>query len=169
YLCAKACRAYASAKGKTWSQDQCEEHCGMSCYDGDGNWCRNIVSATTSSVQTYFKDTVVDAANADTTSVNNADTYQRTANPHFAGGMVYEMIVGPMVSVCSGNMVYWQEGGVEFSHSDGVDTHAVYKTNSVYPGAPPERLMCSHRHMKQELFMRVGSSTPIVINGGLAF
>jgi hypothetical protein len=99
--------------------------------------------------------------------------YHSTTNAHFAGGMVYEMEVGAYSAICSAHNQYASDGGLEFRHSDGVDSHAVYDSNTDdYNGAkvaPPERLLCAHRHLKPDLFMRVGSTSPIVVNGGMPF
>jgi hypothetical protein len=92
----------------------------------------------------------------------------RTSNFHYAGGMVYEMIVGPLISVCSGNTAFWSEGGQEFSHPDGVDADALVgdATNNSYP---PERLLCFHRHGMDDLFFSLGSEASFAINGGNPF
>jgi hypothetical protein len=103
--------------------------------------------------------------------LNNLDRirFNGVANTHFAGGMVYEMQVGAYNAICSAHNQYVRDGGLEFRHTDGVDSHAVYSTNSAYPSAPPERLVCAHRHLQPDLYMRVGSSSPIVVNGGMPF
>ncbi len=105
------------------------------------------------------------------TQVKSLDRMQlhSLANTHFAGGMVYEMQIGAFNAICSAHNQYATDGGLEFMHSDGVDSHAVYSSNTGYPTAPPERLLCAHRHLKPDLFMRVGSTSPIVVNGGMPF
>jgi hypothetical protein len=81
--------------------------------------------------------------------------------------MVYEMLVGPMTSVCSGNKSFFNLGGDDFTHTDGVDGHAIVKgSNSTYP---PERLLCNHRHAKDDLYLRTGSTSSFAINGGSPF
>ena len=107
---------------------------------------------------------------AETPAAFPAASLLRTTNPRFSGGMVMEMIAGPMGSICSGNKTYYNDGNADFTHSDGIDSHIVIKYNeSDYPGAPPERLFCAHRHAQDELFFRLGSTVPFPINGGLAF
>ncbi|MCC7440631.1 MAG: hypothetical protein IT285_03295 [Bdellovibrionales bacterium] len=90
----------------------------------------------------------------------------RNANDHFAGGSVYELQIGPLASICSGLRSYFLQGGAEFTHADGIDTHAFVAPNGNYG---PERLLCHHRHAKDDLYLRVGSSSSFTINGGLAF
>jgi hypothetical protein len=97
----------------------------------------------------------------------------RMANPHFDGGLVMEIEAGPLASICSGNAAFWNNGGAEFTHVDGVDTHAVIYGNPTFasnsPPAPPERLLCSHRHSQDDLFLSVGSTSSFSINGGMPF
>jgi hypothetical protein len=117
--------------------------------------------------------TAATESNAQTilSAVKNADrpTLQSTANPHFAGGMVYEMQIGSFGAICSAHKQYFDDGGFDFVHADGVDDHAVYKGSEDFDKAPPERLACAHRHGKPDLFMRVGSTSAIVVNGGMPF
>ncbi|MEK7691234.1 MAG: hypothetical protein AAB425_09455 [Bdellovibrionota bacterium] len=187
FYCAKACMVYGadashgrggkagdpSNNAADFNKNTCEEHCGIRCISSynegdtvdirDGDWCRNMTGFTIPPAgddAAYFRSGSLPSG---------VDKLVRTANSHFAGGMVYEMIQGPLSAICSGNRRYFEEGGVDFDHSDGVDSHAVFKNNLDFEGAPPERLLCMHRHAKPDLFMRVGSTSPIVINGGLAF
>ncbi len=93
----------------------------------------------------------------------------RTANDHYAGGMVYEIEMGPLMSICSGNYTYYQNGGQDFTHAGGVDGHAFILGSATCPGCPPERLICNHRHAQPDLYLGVGSSMPFPINGGAPF
>jgi hypothetical protein len=94
----------------------------------------------------------------------------RTANPHWAGGYVMEMIMGPFDSICSGNSVYFQNGNTDFSHVDTIDVDAgmvIAKASSI--DGPPERLFCAHSHLKDAPFGYVTSGSTFAINGGQAF
>lgn len=90
----------------------------------------------------------------------------RTANAHYNGGMVYEMIFGPSMDICSANALFANQP--EFTHADGGDSDAVMDGN-VAAGSPPERLFCAHRHVSDELYMGVGSVTSFMINAGSPF
>ena len=93
-----------------------------------------------------------------------------TANPHWAGGMVYELEIGPLGAICSANSNYASMGGVPFTHGDNLTGDAVSK-EPLFPArvGPPEALFCAHRHGNSDLYMRVGSSSPFPINGGAPF
>jgi hypothetical protein len=86
----------------------------------------------------------------------------RMANPHYAGGHVVEMILGPFDTICSGNSAYWTDGGQDFDHGDSViSTDAAYKIRDV-----PERLLCSHGHNNDAPWGYVAHSSPFPISGG---
>lgn len=95
----------------------------------------------------------------------------RTANPHFAGGYVVEMIMGPFDSICSANPGYWANGGDDFDHSDSpfwTDSDAKIARRTAGAG-PPERLYCSHGHNNDSPFGYTAQSSPFTIWGGNAF
>lgn len=92
----------------------------------------------------------------------------RTTNGHFAGGMVYEMEIGPLMSICSGNKEYENNGGQDFTHFGGVDGHSWIKGNPA-GNFPPERLLCNHRHAQSDLYMGISASQIFSINGGMPF
>ena len=158
--------------------------------NGDNGWFHHISGWTMKTPKTAYKSQGIperngqsginSSADADTPANSHAATqtmvqsldrmqYHSVANGHFAGGMIYEMQIGAFNAICSAHNQYSKDGGLEFKHADGVDSHAVYDSNTGIPGAPPERLVCAHRHMKPDLFMRVGSTSPIVVNGGMPF
>jgi hypothetical protein len=94
----------------------------------------------------------------------------RTANTHYGGGMVYEMIFGPLTSICSANVTYWAQGGLQdFVHSDNIDTGICVGTGAAGDSCPPERLLCAHRHGIDDLYLGSGSASGFVINGGNPF
>lgn len=95
----------------------------------------------------------------------------RYANPHYAGGHVVEMIMGPYETICSGNRGYFDIGGQDFPHTDSVETDTTYKlANPTVAGrGPPERLYCSHAHSNDSPFGYVAQSSPFTIWGGNAF
>jgi len=168
-FCEAACKAHSA------SNDGCAEHCGVGKSGSDYGWYYHVagwdrVSNNVGFQSGYTGDTTASTYPA-VSSVNDPDRmrYHGVTNTHYAGGMVYEMQIGSFGAICSANKQYFQDGGFEFAHADGVDSHAVYSSNSDYPNAPPERLVCAHRHGKQDLFMRVGSTSPIVVNGGMPF
>jgi hypothetical protein len=92
----------------------------------------------------------------------------RTTNGHYAGGMVVEMIMGPLTSICTANNQAWMKGATEHTHAGGVDDHAQI-LGPGNPGYPPERLVCNHRHAQPDLYMGVGDSAPFAINGAMPF
>jgi hypothetical protein len=96
----------------------------------------------------------------------------RYANPHYNGGHVVEMIMGPFESICSGNARFFNNGGDDFTHSDSnISSDAAFRI--AHPTAagrgPPERLYCSHGHDKDGPFGHVAQSTAFTIWGGNAF
>jgi hypothetical protein len=93
----------------------------------------------------------------------------RTANAHYAGGMVLEMAIGPTASICTANKIAWDRGASEFTHYDSVDSHAFIAGNGSAGTYPPERLICQHRHQKSDLVFGQQLTLPIVINGGAPF
>lgn len=96
----------------------------------------------------------------------------RTANPHFAGGYVMEMIVGPFDSICSGNSTYFNNSNTDFQHLDTLDHDAAMVYSSSVSGKsayPPERLYCSHVHGKHSAFGYLTQGSQFTINGGMAF
>jgi hypothetical protein len=96
----------------------------------------------------------------------------RYANPHYAGGHVVEMIMGPFETICSGNSAYWNNGGTEFRHDDSViESDMAVKISSPTKAnkGPPERLYCAHAHDNDSPFGYVASSTSFAIWGGNAF
>jgi hypothetical protein len=152
--------------------------------NGDNGWFHHISGWTMKTPKTAFKSeesaingqSDIDEKAEDSVTTNgkldklDRMQFHSVAKGHFAGGMVYEMQIGAYNAICSAHNQYAKDGGLEFKHVDGVDSHAVYSSNATeYPGAPPERLVCAHRHMKNDLFMRVGSTSPIVVNGGMPF
>lgn len=93
------------------------------------------------------------------------------ANGNFAGGMVTEMTMGPMTSICSANAEYWGAGEIDFtfpSYTSGANG-VVVSSNASFAGAPPQRLLCNERHGKEDLYLRTGSTVSFPINGGLPF
>lgn len=92
--------------------------------------------------------------------------YTRTALPNFAGGMVYEMEIGSIASICSGN-----------KDARNVENLGIDRTVSVHPGdlgsgmsyQAQEKLVCHHRHSLPDLFLRVQQSYPFTINAGQPF
>ncbi len=135
---------------------------------------RTMMLSAAESLNTSVNTMMVELANDIRDDLQRLDRaqYHSVTNAHFAGGMVYEMEIGAYSSICSAHNQYALDGGLEFRHSDGVDSHAVYDSNPIYDGArkaPPERLLCAHRHLKPDLLMRVGSTSPIVVNGGMPF
>jgi len=175
FYCAAACLADSSPL----TAAQCAEHCG-----GGSNQLKDQNGREWSNITNSFGNLVPSAAWAPSpVPIASPNPYVypspppggrpigvlQAANAHYAGGFVVEMTMGPLNQICSGNSAFWEQGGDEFSHADGVDNHAIYLGNSTFPQAPPERLLCSHRHGKDDLFMRVGSSTSFTINGGSPF
>jgi hypothetical protein len=83
------------------------------------------------------------------------------------------MIMGPFLSICSGNKSFKAEGGVEFSHAEvsgmeyRLDNYSIGTVD--YSGGIPERLHCMHRHGMEDLYSRVGSASAFAINGGSPF
>jgi hypothetical protein len=168
YYCVTACSMAGGA------DDLCRGRCGIVSsgstgepYPGSG-----MVPLFTSAAPSGYPDTTEPPASVSVSGGNGGSSghggyMMRVANTHWAGGMVYEMNVGPMTSICSGNHSFFVQGGNDFVHADGVDGHAIIKgSNSSYP---PERILCAHRHAMDDLYMQAGSVTPIVINGGQAF
>jgi len=93
----------------------------------------------------------------------------KQGNGHYAGGIVYEMTMGPMVSICTANLGAWLRGAIEATHAGGIDGHAVIRGSGTSGGGPPERLVCNHRHAQEDLYFGSGAVSPIVINGGTPF
>lgn len=102
-------------------------------------------------------------------STNSEKPWITTANPHWAGGMVYEFEMGAKNAICSANADYTAYGGLPVRHDDtGLSDDAIVKKTNADTN-PPEALYCAHRHGNSDLHMRVGSSTSFPINGGMAF
>lgn len=187
-FCGAACMSSSNKKSAGWTDEECNRHCGLGNAADTDSWTSHI-SGWTSKVsnQDYHEAGSEKTQNADQVSLNDGSEFDEhvqivdalhrmdrlrvhsVANAHFASGMVYEMQIGAFNAICSAHNQYSKDGGLEFKHSDGVDSHAVYDSNAAYSNAPPERLVCAHRHMKPDLFMRVGSTSPIVVNGGMPF
>lgn len=91
----------------------------------------------------------------------------RNGNANYAGGIVFEFEMGAFNAICSGNTSYAAEGGSEFTHFDAAPQGML--SGDLNPSYPHERLFCSHRHGQSDLFMKVGVTSPIVINGGMPF
>jgi len=185
YYCTNACQQWATSFSGSAQANWCNHHCGAAGYTESDNptadWSFLVASysvrptgwaVAASPAQVHGCSGTVGASAANMTctesTVAQEPTYiMRPANAHFAGGMVYEMIMGPLTSICSGNKAFFNQGGDDFTHADGVDAHAIIKgTNTSYP---PERLLCVHRHAKDDLYMRTGSTTTFPINGGTPF
>ncbi|MEK7690570.1 MAG: hypothetical protein AAB425_06085 [Bdellovibrionota bacterium] len=177
YYCAQACIDYGG-----WNDQACAEHCGIA-YSENGKY-RQIFGSIKSAADTHAlaDNSVDDPSDTDTYKDTNSDGkkdsptfsyYLSLANPHFVGGLVIETIQGPVSSICSGNKIFFSNGGLDFTHADSVDSHSKFKGNpdSTYNASdgPPERLVCSHRHGNDDLHSSVGSTSPVVINGGMAF
>lgn len=80
------------------------------------------------------------------------------------GGKVMEFVSGPFRRICNANRHYSAEGGVGFRHSRS----GAGATGGTHP-YDSERLECQHRHGFSDLTLEESTSTPIVINGGMAF
>lgn len=154
FYCSEACKFKAGADNP-W----CDQNCGYipvivnqpggSYYVGAGSWLQTTAGL-----------------GINPPPVPNSQ-YNMTADVHFAGGMVYEMIQGPMISICSGNKAYYDMGGQDFSHSDSLDWGVAVKGNAA--GAPPEALACNHRHGADDLYLGGSLTVPFTINGGSPF
>ncbi|OFZ78687.1 MAG: hypothetical protein A2583_07240 [Bdellovibrionales bacterium RIFOXYD1_FULL_53_11] len=88
------------------------------------------------------------------------------ANPGYAGGMVYEIEMGPLASICSANKGFIEGGGVRATHLVDLNLSNDYAEGT---GGRGEYLFCAHRHGNSDLFMRLGSSTGFPVNGGMPF
>jgi len=181
-FCGAACMSSSNRQSAGWSAEECNQHCGLGNASDTDAWTSHIAGWTSKLTnQDYHEAGSEKSEHADSVSgTTNTDIrdalhkmdrlrVQGVTNAHFASGMVYEMQIGAFNAICSAHNQYSRDGGLEFKHADGVDTHAVYNSNTSYTNAPPERLVCAHRHMKPDLFMRVGSTSPIVVNGGMPF
>jgi hypothetical protein len=173
--CAAACNA-GTANGQT---SFCNSNCGFSGGSDPGGWTHGVsywgepAGFHASEQGNGLPPVEPVAANVSTgspvsgtTNINQGGTVVRSANGHFAGGMVQEMIVGPLISICTANAIAWQKGASDFTHAGGVDGHSWILGNGPYP---PERLLCNHRHAMDDLYFGNQSNTPIVINGGTPF
>ena len=156
HYCWQACSTYMATIASPWTDDQCRTHCGANrnAGTGDNGWRESIAG--------WVQPTGTITGNPVTNPI-------RYANPHFAGGTVFEFILGPTRSICSGNTEYFAQGSPDFVHTDGQQYVIVVAGNTDYPTAPPERLICSHRHAQDELTLGAGQNIPFTINGGNPF
>lgn len=96
------------------------------------------------------------------------------ASGKFAGGLVTEMVYGPLSSICSANEAYWTYGEPDFAYpayltNAGVGRGYVVAGNANFTDPPPQRLLCSQRHGREDLYFRTGSTVGFPVNGGLPF
>ncbi|MEK7690304.1 MAG: hypothetical protein AAB425_04715, partial [Bdellovibrionota bacterium] len=197
--CSQACSEKRDADGKGLNYLNCSQHCGAyhnlvnttrdmirrRCYlAGDGN-CADDAGST---YNAFTEEEIVNFSGfieglepsvARTSSPTSPASENigldggynvnlRTANPIYAGGMVHELSIGPMRSICSGNKAFTTEGGNGLEHDEPYEA-VVWVGSSSNNSRPWEMLYCAHRHRQTDLFERVGSTTPLVINGGMPF
>jgi len=137
--------------------------------DSDGNNCQNF--NTRPGYQENADESDIYGSNAGglPNKASQSTSFIRTANPRWAGGMVYEQIIGPFRSICSANQAFFDEGGENFDHDDAVDAGMIVYDNDDAKTLPKEALACNHKHGQSDLFMGVGSSSPFSVNGGAPF
>lgn len=182
-FCAEACMRDAGVAAEGTVADFCRTACGLPSTAGVATMPEGNSMDGGSTFRTnlgYLEESLNPTVAGNTISTNphhynvfgagladNIRSLQRTANPHWAGGMVQEMIVGPFGSICSGNSGYFQAYNTDFVHSDsvGADIIAADSTNRY----PPERLFCSHTHNQDSPYGYVTSTSQFTINGGNAF
>ncbi|MBL7715002.1 MAG: hypothetical protein JNL01_06000 [Bdellovibrionales bacterium] len=95
----------------------------------------------------------------------------------FAGGAIFELNIGSMHAVCNGTPGYLgsdlapSAGEPHFGHGQygGGEQVDLPLLTGDGQGKKGEVLYCSHRHGVPDLISRVGSTTPVVINGGMPF
>lgn len=179
--CSQACQeSILATSGSLVSSEQvnfCQAACGIQAENAAAYEYTNDSTDRTRNLFGFLEETTpMDFGASKTLHIPNEGemrAMQRTANPHWAGGYVVEMIVGPFNSICSGNEAFFAEenNNTDFSHIDTIDDDPGLRLAS--PGdpskGPPERLFCSHTHMKDNPFGYVTSAVQFSINGGMPF